>query len=68
MSVSQAAPEHVAAGVPAPPPHTLLEGAVGVVTGAFLAPLGLFVLAFGGVEADRRSIRRGARMLAAAYR
>jgi uncharacterized membrane-anchored protein YitT (DUF2179 family) len=34
---------------PAPPPHSRFEDGVGIVTGAFLASLGLFALAAGGV-------------------
>jgi uncharacterized membrane-anchored protein YitT (DUF2179 family) len=49
MSLSQAAPERAAPGPLAAPPHSLFEDVAGVVTGSFLASLGLFVLASGGV-------------------
>ncbi|HYN68389.1 MAG TPA: YitT family protein [Ornithinibacter sp.] len=49
MSLSPPAIERAAPGTPLAPPHTLLEDVAGVVTGAFLASLGLFVLASGGV-------------------
>jgi uncharacterized membrane-anchored protein YitT (DUF2179 family) len=49
MSLSQVATERAAPGVPVSPPHTVLEDVAGVVTGSFLASLGLFVLASGGV-------------------
>ena len=49
MSVSQAATPRAAPDLPATPPHTILEDVAGVVTGSFLASLGLFVLASGGV-------------------
>ncbi len=49
MSLSQVAAERAAPRVPVSPPHTVLEDVAGVVTGSFLASLGLFVLASGGV-------------------
>lgn len=54
MTLSHAALRRAAAGPPPPvpppvPPHSRLEDAIGIVTGAFLASLGLFVLAAGGV-------------------
>ncbi len=48
MTLLPAARPRVAEPVAAPP-HTAFEDVVGVVTGAFLASLGLFVLAAGGV-------------------
>jgi uncharacterized membrane-anchored protein YitT (DUF2179 family) len=48
MTLLPAARPRVAEPVAAPP-HTAFENVVGVVTGAFLASLGLFVLAAGGV-------------------
>jgi uncharacterized membrane-anchored protein YitT (DUF2179 family) len=50
MSLSRAAPERALPSVPPPsPPHTHLENVAGIVTGAFLASLGLFALQAGGV-------------------
>ena len=49
MSLSPAAAVRVAPGAPEAPPHTLLEDVAGVVTGSFLASLGLFVLTSRGV-------------------
>jgi uncharacterized membrane-anchored protein YitT (DUF2179 family) len=49
MSSSRAAPQLAAPTVPVAPPHTRVEDVAGVVTGAFLASLGLFALASGGV-------------------
>jgi uncharacterized membrane-anchored protein YitT (DUF2179 family) len=50
MTLSQAAPVRAAPGPPpVAPPHSRFEDAVGIVTGAFLASLGLFALAAGGV-------------------
>ena len=48
MSLSQVVPRRTA-GAPAPSAHSLVEDVVGIVTGAFLASLGLFVLASGDV-------------------
>lgn len=49
MTLTPAAPERALPGLPPAPPHSRLEDVVGVVTGAFLASLGLFALAAGGV-------------------
>ena len=48
MSLSQVVAPRAAGATPAPP-HSWLEDVAAIVTGAFLASLGLFVLASGGV-------------------
>jgi uncharacterized membrane-anchored protein YitT (DUF2179 family) len=48
MSLSQVVSPRTA-GTPTPSAHSRLEDVVGIVTGAFLASLGLFALASGGV-------------------